>query len=232
VLEHVRGTRWKVEWLDPNPGLVDYASSASIVVLWRQRRAFLRDEERSARMSEVSASSFPGSEHPTTNAVHLVFEATGEQLGIGSAGVLSTTDRGTLERVCDRAGIDVPDNPVSYRDRRGLWHWPFDVALTVAQAFARAEPAAALLVVDSQEQQWAHDAATPGGRHLVGLLNEYRAAFALVRQWAGMDQAVATRDAEIKRLRDLVERAVWDLRRPEADPEGIAARMERGLRGR
>ena len=31
VLEYVCGKTWKVEWLDPNPGLVDYVSSAAML---------------------------------------------------------------------------------------------------------------------------------------------------------------------------------------------------------
>jgi hypothetical protein len=27
VIEHVRRNKWKVEWIDPNPGLVDYVES-------------------------------------------------------------------------------------------------------------------------------------------------------------------------------------------------------------
>ena len=36
VIEHVRGTRWKVEWIDPNPGLVDYVTSKNIVCRWSE----------------------------------------------------------------------------------------------------------------------------------------------------------------------------------------------------
>ena len=27
VIEHVRRNKWKVEWIDPDPGLVDYVES-------------------------------------------------------------------------------------------------------------------------------------------------------------------------------------------------------------
>ncbi len=29
VLQHVRGTKWKAEWIEPNLGLVDYVESAT-----------------------------------------------------------------------------------------------------------------------------------------------------------------------------------------------------------
>jgi hypothetical protein len=39
VLERIRG-QWRVEWIDPNPSLQDFVKSSSIVVPWKQRRAF------------------------------------------------------------------------------------------------------------------------------------------------------------------------------------------------
>ena len=27
VIEHIRGNKWRVEWIDPNPGLVHYVES-------------------------------------------------------------------------------------------------------------------------------------------------------------------------------------------------------------
>ena len=39
---------------------------------------------------------------------------------------------------------------------------------------------------------------------MVGLLNEYRASWALIRQWAGHDAAVAEREATIQKLERLV----------------------------
>ena len=49
-------------------------------------------------------------------------------------------------------------------------------------------------------------ASQPGSDHIVGLLNEYRAAWAVIRQWTGHDPAIAQREEQIKRL----ERLVWD----------------------
>ena len=30
ILQHVRGSKWKAEWIDPNPGLVDYVESKDL----------------------------------------------------------------------------------------------------------------------------------------------------------------------------------------------------------
>ena len=46
VLDHVRGSNWRVEWIDPNPGLVDF------VAFQEHRRALERTDRISARRTE------------------------------------------------------------------------------------------------------------------------------------------------------------------------------------
>src|SRR5579863_9990931 len=45
VIEHVRRDKWKVEWIEPNPGLVDYVESGQLVVPWKEHKALLKEEE-------------------------------------------------------------------------------------------------------------------------------------------------------------------------------------------
>ena len=52
VIEHVRKNKWKVEWIDPNPGLVDYVESGQLVVPWKAHKAFLRGEADAKRLRE------------------------------------------------------------------------------------------------------------------------------------------------------------------------------------
>lgn len=52
VLQHLRHNKWKAQWIDPNPGLIDYVESAQIIVPWKERKAFLRDEENAASLIE------------------------------------------------------------------------------------------------------------------------------------------------------------------------------------
>jgi hypothetical protein len=66
--------------------------------------------------------------------------------------------------------------------------------------------------------------------HIVGLLNECRASWALIRQWAGHDAAVAQREAEIQRLERLVWDAVYALQKAGLD--GEAARLRRAIERR
>src|SRR5262245_40853225 len=45
VLEHVRAKKWKAEWIEPNPGLIEYVESQNLIVRWKDRKSFLRDED-------------------------------------------------------------------------------------------------------------------------------------------------------------------------------------------
>jgi hypothetical protein len=229
VLEKVR-SQWRVRWIEPNDGLEDFVKSASLVAPWKQRTAFLRDEERRAAVVRRSAEQWDGSDGPVSGAVQTVLDATGEHsLWVDNHGVLQG-DPESLERVADRSGgVKASDDAFGFKDRRGRQHEPFSVALQIATAFAAAEPATVLLAIEADEQQLEMEIGRPGGGHLIGLHNMRRAENALVRQWAGHDQAIARREAQLKELRDLVWRTIWDLRRPEADPERIASQLERAL---
>jgi hypothetical protein len=117
---------------------------------------------------------------------------------------------------------------LAYLDR--TLHLPFDEALEIGKRFCAAEPAAVLADVEATERKWARDATTPGEEHLIELLNKYRASWALIRQWAGHDAAVAQREAEIQKLERLVWDAVYALQKAGLDRE--AARLRRVLEKR
>lgn len=229
VLENVRGTRWKVEWIEPNPGLTDYVASKNIVVKWSERRALLRDEERGAELQRVSAMTFPGSESPLASAIDDVLTATGEPTLHVWRGIFEFDSAG-LERVCARAGIAMPEHRAGYVDRFGQSRLPFESAIAVARAFAAAEPTTVLDYIDIEERRVADEARQPGNHYLNKLLIEYRANWALIRQWAGFDAALASREARIAELERLLSQTIWDLRRPSLDAERIAGRLERAIR--
>jgi hypothetical protein len=52
VLERVRAGKWRVEWLEPNPGLVDFVKSTNLIVEWRSRKRFLDNEQRHLTLAE------------------------------------------------------------------------------------------------------------------------------------------------------------------------------------
>jgi hypothetical protein len=57
-----------------------------------------------------------------------------------------------------------------------------------ARTFCAADPAPVLLDLETTERAWSQ-ARRPGQEYIVKLLNEYRATWALIRQWAGHDAA-------------------------------------------
>lgn len=50
VLEHIRGNKWKPEWIEPNPGLMHYVESGQLLCPWKERKAFLKEEENRERL--------------------------------------------------------------------------------------------------------------------------------------------------------------------------------------
>ena len=101
---------------------------------------------------------------------------------------------------------------------------PFDEAFELARMFCAVEPAAVLVGVETTESEWARQARRPGEEYIVPLLNEYRASWALIRQWAGHDAAVAQREAEIQRLERLVWDAVYALQKAGLDKQAAKLR--------
>ncbi len=229
VLEHIRRGNWRVEWIDPNPGLVDYLKSKNIIVPWGERRAFLRDEERAEAVVRANEATFPGDGHPITDAIDVVFECTGEQGFFLVKGILYH-EHEALERLAARAGVEVPSHPAGYRDRHGRSYLPFSCALELAHAFAAAEPQTVLDAIDAEERELAAQVREPGYTHLSSLLTDYRARWAIVRQWAGHDAAVAAREGRITELEQLLNQVMWELRRDGVDPERVANRIGRALR--
>ena len=134
-----------------------------------------------------------------------------------------------LARVRERARLDpTKRSPVAYVDRHGQVHVPFDEALELARAFCSVEPVTVLTSVEAAERQASQDASQRGNDHFfVGLLNEYRASAALIRQWTGHDPAIAQREARIEMLERLVWDAIYALQKAGLDSE--AHRLRRAI---
>lgn len=81
ILKHVRGKKWKAEWITPNPDLKDYVESQDIVVRWKEQKAFLRDEENERRLDEQSdRAGYVNDEGPVETALSEIFESVGDDL--------------------------------------------------------------------------------------------------------------------------------------------------------
>jgi hypothetical protein len=50
ILEHIRKNKWKAKWIEPNPGLIDYVESGQLIVPWKERKEFLKEEESQQRL--------------------------------------------------------------------------------------------------------------------------------------------------------------------------------------
>ncbi len=229
VLASARG-KWRVRFLDePSPGLEVFVVSRHLVVRWKDRAAFLREEMQEAELDAFVERSSPPEGHPLTLAVDAVLASTGED-AVTIRGILSI-DPEALGRICQRASIARPGFvPPAYLDSRGLVRFPFEVAMMVAKGFAAAEPSTALLHVDTEERQRTLEVRQESSAFLLALLERDRAGWALVRQWAGFDQAIAEREKEISRLQKILNESVWELRSSGHDDH--AANIERKLGGR
>jgi hypothetical protein len=51
VIEHIRGNKWKAEWIDPNPGLVHYVTTWSPVNWSAPGKSTRRFSKKSPRRS-------------------------------------------------------------------------------------------------------------------------------------------------------------------------------------
>lgn len=226
VIELTRGSKWKVEWIDPNPGLIHYADSSQLVVPWSEHKAFLREEASARAIKEFNERHGFVNDSPLDTALNEVIDAAAEGLSF-SRGCLSGPPE-AIDRLKTRCGLTTGQHsPYSYVDRHGQLHLPYDQAVEIARRFCALEPQAVLLSIEATEQKWTHVAREPGGDYILPLFNEYRAAWALIRQWTGQDPAIAAREQRIEKLERLVWDAVYLLQRSGLDAE--SARLRRRL---
>ena len=229
VLEHLRGNKWKAEWIEPNPGLVHYVESGHLIAPWKGLKRFLKEESDAERMREHNERQGHRGRSPVDVALIEVFETVGEEVRFDHGSLSGLPE--AIGRVKIRAGMDPSKTSlVAYLDRQGILHLPFDEALEVGRRFCAAEPATVSAKIEATERKWAQDSTRAGEEYLVDVLNEFRAAWALIRQWAGHDAAVAQREVHIERLERLVWDAVYALQKAGLDSE--AARLRRALERR
>jgi hypothetical protein len=54
LIQHVRGKRWKVKWIDTHPGLTDYVTTDQLLAPWREHKQFLQEEKDLASLREYN----------------------------------------------------------------------------------------------------------------------------------------------------------------------------------
>ena len=203
-----RACKIRVRFIDgPFPGLEEYVHCGRIIVPWSESKAFPRDEQRRRRLEEIS---LPQYSHVVAEAILTVFAATGDETGcVNGDGVLDG-NAAALRRVAQRAGIKKPVEELgreSFVDRFGRLLLSFDGALTLAMAFAKAEPEKVLLLIENEEAELRAKGYEPGEHYYHESLLKQAPANALARQWAGFENEVEQLREEIVRLRMVVKRA-------------------------
>jgi hypothetical protein len=160
---------------------------------------------------------------PVTNALHEIFENAGD--GISYDDGIVRTSLEALNRVRSRCRLpDYELKPPAFWSRDGFLKLPYDEAVQLARSFCMSEPAPVLAAIEATERTWAMQADRPGNEYKIPLLNDYRACWALIRQWCGMDAAVAERQKRIKMLEGLVWDAIYALQRAGLDGKAIRLR--------
>lgn len=207
-------------------GLEEWVRTRHLACPWGDLKALERDEERTARLREVSSQA---GDRVTEEAISAVLTASGEY-----GGFIRTwdTDPAPAQRLWDRAGLagrPLEHHPANFIDRHGTWQLTFQTALHAAEAFAAAEPETVDLYLRGWEDRLRAEGFIQGNQHSHELLREWAPSHALARSWSQKPIGAAA-EREVQRLRSLVEHAARLLRAIGHNSE--AARIERGLNGR
>jgi len=96
------GTSGQAKWVDPNPGLIDYVTTAQIIVPWREKNDFLKDEINLEAMYDHNSARGYKFDSPVTLAIEQIFESAGDGVGV-SRGILHGTPE-QVNRISNRAG--------------------------------------------------------------------------------------------------------------------------------
>ncbi len=201
IVQHVRGTKWRAEWVEPNPGLVDYVDGRTLLVRWSESAAFIADESSERCVREHIRANGYDEESPVAGALYTVFEAAGDKVQFYGGQLNGPPD--ALVRVRIRASIDpLERTELEYVDRHGIVHVPLAGTIALAQAFcaADAEAVVSYLEVRERSPDSPEFLRTPGAAQF---LARQRAACALVLQWCGTGHSALVR-RETQRLRQLV----------------------------
>jgi hypothetical protein len=201
----------------------------ALVVLWEERKAFLRDEELRQRFERARGAA----NQAVAGAISTVMAATGYNDGGAADDGTVCMEAGEMREIARLAGLS-PNleelDPVAYVDRSGMMRLPADLAERLARAYASAQPESVLLFIEDEETQLRTEGNMPGERWAHDYLREKMPGFALARYWAGHEEEVARLRLEIERLRSLVWTAADELMRAGAEREGkrIRRALERG----
>ena len=81
AIEHIRKNKWKVEWIDPNPGLIDYVESGQLIVPWKNHKALLKEEQSAKELREyIQRHGYDNDDFPVPSAIQQVLESMGDDV--------------------------------------------------------------------------------------------------------------------------------------------------------
>jgi hypothetical protein len=103
ILQHIRGNKWKAEWIDPNPGLVHYVESGQLLAPWKEHKAFLKEEANALAIREHNEEVGYEKDSPLDRALEQVFESIADQVSYHRGTASGSPE--TWTRVRARAGI-------------------------------------------------------------------------------------------------------------------------------
>jgi hypothetical protein len=225
-----RGGKLKVRFeTGRHPGLEEYVSTRQLLVPWGEAKSFLQDERRQAQVAEECRRT---SERVLSEAASEVLGASGERAAaLGPDGYLLMPED-DLQRIMDRAGVNCRPQDLhrlGFLDCLGNVRLPFEASVSLARSFAAAEPETVLMSIDDYEEQLRAGGYAPGERYQHRQLRNHQPAFAVARQWAGLEHQTEILRKEIGRLRGLVSQAAYELR--VAGKEQKARRLLRAVDG-
>lgn len=225
-----RNKQVKVRHLEgEQDGMEEFVAFRNIVVLWKGRKRFLRNEEKLRTIRELSS----GADPVVREAVQAVFGAAGEHSAFVHSDGHFSADVAAVDRLVARAGVegswkDLDAN--AFVDDNGWAQLGFSAAHRLATELAKREPDTVTMDVEAREEELRASGYAMGERWQHEWLRDQRPAFALMRQWAGFSRDLDRLQKEIERLRGLAYGAALDLER--AGKQREARRLQRALDGK
>lgn len=131
-------------------GMEEFIAFRNIVVVWKGRKRFLRNEEKLRTIRELSS----GADPVVREAVQAVFGAAGEHSAFVHSDGHFSADVAPVERLAARAGIEGPWKDLdsyAFVDDHGWAQLGFAAAHRLATELAKREPDTITLEVESRE---------------------------------------------------------------------------------
>lgn len=226
--------RPKVRYLEgEQTGLEEFVRTSQFLAKWGDVKRVLRDEANLEKLQSANSGAF---NDVVWEAISAVIFSTGEDAMVpwdSPRGIhrieVPKSESGRIEARFELEPLE-SSHRAAFVDREGKLHLPFEAAESVAKHIAQREPEAVLLYIKQHEDEMLATGYEPGMRHRHDMLRDHQPAYALARQWAGLQGEAELLTREIDRLRGILVQTIWTLKPNGADSE--ARRLERALEGR